>query len=71
MQTCMCTIRKIWHKQMYTTITPCTPHRACAARGQVIALGLDWIYYSIIIPAKKIETKKNTHFQKSILTQEG
>ena len=39
-----------------------TPHRAC---GQVIALGLDILF------AKKILKLKNTHFQKSILTQEG
>ena len=35
----------------------------------MIALGLDYIAYIIIVSAKKIP--KNTHFQKSISTQEG
>ena len=42
------------------------PARACAARGYVIALGLDYI-----VSAKKFQSSKNTHFQKFISTQEG
>ena len=42
-----------------------TPRHACAARGQVFALGLD-------MSAKKIFlNSKNTHFKKSVSTQEG
>ena len=39
----------------------------------MIALGLDYIFINLVysVCKKKFETQKNTHFQKSISTQEG